>query len=255
MISNKRVSKGDCVRKTNIIFASFIVVLLLGLVGLSNAPLAATPGVSVGNTATYGNASFNWYSNDPTATPPSEWTTLNGTAWFRGTIQSIVGTNVTISALLHYSNGTEDTEVGWVDVGTGEGNMTLFLVSANLNVGDPVYTTGDYSGFTINETVPMTYPGGQRQTNHLNVTMQESSEYVNVSLSMNLYWDKATGILTQMSMMSNETETYTTDYSVSFQLTDSNVWVVPEFGMPLIVLLLFSATLVTLVAKRKLRKT
>ena len=242
-------------QKINIILASFIIVLLLGLVGLSNARLAATVGVSVGNTATYGNASFDWYSNDPTATAPSEWTGLNGTAWFRGTIQSIDGTNVTISALLHYTNGTEDTEVGSVDVGTGDGNMSLFLVAANLNVGDPVYSTGDYSGFTINETVPMTYPQGQRDTNHVNVTMQESDPYFNLSLSMNMYWDKATGVLTQMSIMSNQTETYTTDYSISFQLTDSNVWVVPEFGMPSIMLLLFSATLVTLVVTRKLRKT
>jgi hypothetical protein len=225
------------------------------MVGLSNASLAGTPGVSVGNTATYGNVNFDWSSNDPSATPPAEWIGLNGTAWFRGTIENIAGTNVTISALLHYNNGTEDTELGWVDVDTGEGNMTLFLTSANLNVGDPIYTTGDYSDLTINETIPMTYPGSQRQTNHVNVTMEESSEFFNVSLSMNLYWDQETGVLTQMSIISNETTTYTTNYSVSMQLTDSSAWVVPEFGMPSIVLLLSSTALVTLVATRKLRRT
>jgi hypothetical protein len=225
------------------------------MVGLSNASPVGTPGVSVGSTATYGNVNFDWSSSDPSATPPAEWIGLNGTSWFRGTIENIAGTNVTISALLHYSNGTEDTEVGWVDVDTGEGNNTLFLTSANLNVSDPIYTTGSYSGFTINETIPMTYPGGSRPTNHVNVTMKESSELVNVSLSMNLYWDKATGVLTQLSMISNQTMTYTTNYSVSMQLTDSSVWVVPEFGMPLIVLLLSSAALVALVAARRLRRT
>jgi hypothetical protein len=237
-----------------IILTSLIVALLLVMVGVSNASLAGTPGVSVGDTATYGNVSFDWFSNDPTATPPSEWVGLNGTAWFRGTIQSIVGTNVTISMLLHYSNGTEETEIEWVDVDTGEGNLTLFLISADLNVGDPIYTTVEYSGFTINETIPVTYPGGQRQTNHVNVTMEESSEYINVSLSMNLYWDKTTGILTQMSIMSNQTMTYTTNYSVSIQLTDSSLWVVPEFGMPTLVLLLSSTALVTLVVTGKLRR-
>lgn len=241
-------------RKIDIISTSLIAALLLVMVCLSNVSLAGTPGVSVGNTATYGNVSFDWFSNDPAATPPTEWMGLNGTAWFKGTIQNVAGTNVTISSLLHYSNGTEDTEVGWVDVDTGEGNLTLFLISANLNASSPIYTTGEYSGFTINETIPVTYPGGQRQTNHVNVTMEQISAIINISISMNLYWDKATGVMTQMSMMSNQTMTYTTYYSVSMQLTESSVWVVPEFGMPSIVLLLFTTTLITSVVTRKLRR-
>jgi len=231
------------------------IALLSIMIGLSNASLVGTPGVNVGNTFTYGNVNFHWYSNDPSATPPAQWMGVNGTAWFKGTIQNIAGTNVTISALLHYSNGTENTQNGWVDVNTGEGNMTMFLIAANLNVGDVVYTGGSYSGLTINETVPMTYSGGSRQTNHVNVTDQESSAYFNFSMSMNLYWDKATGALSQMSIISNQTSTYTTNYSVAMQLTDSNVWVVPEYGMPLIALLLSSVALVTLAAARKLRRT
>jgi hypothetical protein len=242
-------------QKANIILTSLSIALLLVMVGLSNASPAGTPGVSVGNTATYGNVNFDWFSNDPSATPPTQWADLNGTTWFRGTIENITGTNVTISSLIHYDNGTEDTGIGWVDVDTGEGNMTLFLTSSNLNVGDPIYTTGDYSGFSINETIPMTYPGGSRPTNHVNVTMEMTTEFVNVSLSMNLYWDKATGVLTEMSIISNQTMTYTTNYSISMQLADSSVWVVPEFGMPLFMLLLSSAALVTLVARRKLRRT
>jgi hypothetical protein len=241
-------------QKTNFILTSLSVALLLIMIGLSNASLAATPGVSVGNTFTYGNMNFDWSSNDPSATPPIEWMTLNGTAWFRGTVQNIAGTNVTVSTLLHYNNGTESTELGSVDVDTGDGNMTLFLTSSNLNFGDPVYTTGDYSGFTINETIPMTYPEGSRQTNHVNVTMEESSELYSISLSMNLYWDQATGVLTQMSIISNQTITYNTYYSVSVQLTDSSQWVIPEFvGMPMILLLLCSAALVTFATTRKLR--
>jgi len=231
------------------------IALLLMMVSLASAsPQARTPGVSVGNTATYGNASFDWFSNDPSATPPADWTDLNGTAWFRGTVQGISGTNVSISALLHHNNGTESTDQGWMDVDTGEGNMTLFLISANLNAGDPIYTSGDYSGFTINETIPVTYPGGQRQTNHVNVTEEVSNQFANVSLLMNLYWDQATGVLTQMSIKSNQTITYTTNYSVAMQLTGSSVWTVPELGMPMVALLFSSAASVTLVSARKLRK-
>ncbi len=252
---HKKLPKVNVMQKANIILTSLSIALLLTIVGLSNASPVGTPGVGVGNTATYGNVNFDWSSNDPSATPPSQWIGLNGTAWFRGTIENIAGTNVTINSLIHYNNGTEDTELGWVDVDTGQGDMTLFLISANLNVSNPIYITGDYSDLTINETIPMPYPGGQRQTNHVNVTTEVTSEFFNVSLSMNLYWDKATGVLTQMSIISNQTMTYTTNYSISMQLTDSSVWVVPEFGMPLFVLLLSSAALVTLVARRKLRRT
>jgi hypothetical protein len=73
---------------------------------------------------------------------------------------------------------------------------------------------------------------------------------------MNLYWDKATGVLTKLSITENETITYTTDWSVSFDLTSSSIWVVPEFnGLPPTLLLLASLTLITLAQRRKLNKT
>ena len=255
MVSRKR----DCqkviyMKKVSIVLTSISAVLLL-MIALSNASSAGTPGVSAGNIFTYGNVNFDWSSNDPSASPPSQWESFNGTAYFKITVQSVVGTNVSISGLIHYSNGTEDTGTGWVDTDTGEGNMTLFLISANLNVNDTVYTSGDYSTYTINETVPITYPGGNRPANHVNVTMAESIEGFNVSLSMNLYWDKATGVLAQMSIVSNTTLTYTTNYAISMQLTESNVWTIPEFGMLTLALLLSSAALVTLVATRRLRRT
>jgi hypothetical protein len=242
--------------KDKIISAFLPVALLLALVVVTNASPVGTPGVSIGNNFTYGNVSFDWYSNDPNATPPTEWIGLNGTAWFRGTVENVAGTNVTISSLLHYNNGTEETESGWIDVDTGGGNMTLFLISANLNAGNSIYSSGDYSTFTINETIPMTYPGGSRETNHINTTMEVSSPPYYVNLSMNLYWDRATGVLTKLSMISNQTMTYTTNYSVSMELTGSNEWAVPEFfGLPPTLLLLASLALVTLASIRKLRKT
>jgi len=241
--------------KDKIILAFLAIALLLTIIGVSGATPVRTAGVTAGDTFTYGNASFNWYSNDPTATPPGEWADLNGTAWFTGTIVSVEGTNVTANLLAHYNNGTEATESGWQDVDTGDGNMTLFLISANLNAGDPIYSNDTYSSWTINETIPETYPGGSRDTNHFNTTMEESVEGYNIYVSMDLYWDRATGVLTKLSITDNETITYTTDYSISFELTGSSTFVVPEFvGLPLILLVPMSFTLVTLARMRKLRK-
>src|SRR4030042_1081118 len=120
--------------KGKIVLASLTIALLLAMIGASTAVPVRTPGVNVGDTFTYGNGSFNWYSDDPDATPPDEWKDLNQTEWFSVSVENVVGTNVTGSFLSHFSNGTDDvTEGGWVDVDTGdEVNMSLFFISANL---------------------------------------------------------------------------------------------------------------------------
>ena len=105
----------------------------------------------------------------------------------------------------------------------------------------------------------MAYPGGSREINHVNMTVAQSLPppySYNISMSMNMYWDRATGVLTKMYMEDNTTTTYTTFYSVSIELTESNVWVVPELvGLPQTLLLLASLAVVTVAYTRKLRNT
>src|SRR4030042_4345437 len=102
-----------------IVWAFLSIAFLLAMVGASTSVRGRTPGVNVGDTFTYGNGSFNWYSDDPEATPPDEWKDLNQTEWFLVSVENVVGTNVTGSFLSHFSNGTEDAEGGWVDVRRG----------------------------------------------------------------------------------------------------------------------------------------
>jgi hypothetical protein len=243
-------------KKGKIILAFLSIALLLSMMCASVAAPVRTPGVNVGDNFTYSNLSFNWYSNDPTATIPTEWKNLNQSAWFSVTVQNVVGTNVTSSFLAHFTNGTDKTGGGWLDVDTGDSvNMSFFFVSANLNAGDSIYSSGIYSDLKINGTTSTTYPGGSRDTNYVNMTMEESMSPIYLYLSMNMYWDRTTGLLTEISIISNQTMTYTTDYSVSFELTGSSKWVLPEFvGLPQTMLLLASLTLVILVHRRKLHK-
>lgn len=177
-------------------------------------------------------------------------------------VQSVVGINVTCSLKAHYTNGTELTEGGWIDVDTGDNvNMTWFFISANLSSNDSIYSIGDYSTWIINETIQKTYNGDPRDTNHINMTIEESSPpYAYVNVSQNYYWDKDTGVLTELSVSYNETMNYTaeytTEYSIHLELTGSSVWVVPEFiGLPQTLLLIASLALVALASRRKLRKT
>src|SRR4030042_4590947 len=103
-----------------IVWAFLSIAFLLAIIGASTAVPVRTPGVSVGDTFTYGNGSFNWYSDDPEATPPDEWKDLNQTEWFLVSVENVVGTNVTGSFLSHFCNGTETTEGGGLDVDTGD---------------------------------------------------------------------------------------------------------------------------------------
>jgi hypothetical protein len=249
-------------KEEKIILAFVPIFLLLAMISMSATAPIRQPGVTVGNMFKYGNLSFTWSSNNESATPPPEWKNLNETEWFSFTVQSIVGTNVTCSLQAHYLNGTDASEGGWIDVETGDNdNMTWFLIAANLNSNDSIYTMGDYSTWTINETIQKTYNEDPRDTNHINMTMEASEPpFLYANVSQNYYWDKATGVITELSVFYNETINFTsvitTVCSVSIELTESSVWVVPEFsGLPQTLLLIASLTLVTLASKRKLLKT
>jgi hypothetical protein len=218
--------------------------LLLALVVAALAQ-TRTIGVSVGNKFRY-SSTVSWSSNDPSATPPSDLVNINDTEWVEITITAISGTNITGQGTRHYKNGTEITAGGWVDVNTGNGeNLTAFVISANLAVGDSVYTSSPYNTWIINETVLRTYLSGVRDTNHLNVTSSLGTQ----SFRTNLYWDKSTGVAVEtLQEATIPRGAYTTRWSSDFQIISSDVWTVPEFPMwtpaLLILMALTSATMV-----------
>lgn len=234
-----------------------LIVLLMIMTSAIGAAADRMPGVYVGDTFTYGELSFDWYSNGTGATPPAEWQFLNETEWIEVSVENVVFKNVTCGLRAHYVNGTEETDSGWIDVDTGDNvNMSIFLVSADLSINDSVYSSGDMSTWVINETVQKTYQGIPRETNHINLTILESNPppyYYYVNVSMNVYWDRATGALTEMSVYSNQTTTTQTSvYFISMKLTGSSVWVVPEsMGLLQTLLLVASLALVILANRRK----
>jgi hypothetical protein len=194
-----------------------------------------------------------WSSNDPTATPPSVVVDANNTQSAELSITAISRTNITGQATSLYKNGTETTEDGWVDVNTGDGaSLPTFIISANLAANDSLYTAAPYNTWIINETVPRTYSGVERDTNHLNLVGSSGGQ----SLTTDMYWDKSTGVLVEeMTEYTNQTGGYTTTWSVDTQITSSNIpgWTVPEFSTwassLLILIALTSATIV--IARQK----
>lgn len=225
--------------KLKLVLSTLISAFLLSAVLVTGAVAQErTVGVAEGDWFTY-ELDISWNSTDSdVVSPPSEygdWEKANVTEWVKMTVTGISGTNVSLQYLTHFENGTEEIGDGYIDVDTGdEENGTLALISANLGVNDSIYASGDYSMWAINETITRIYPDGVRNTNHINMTYEFSwtinQLHYYLHQSINLYWDKETGIFVEDSFeMTNQTGPYLTTFSVVSRLADSSVWTIPEF--------------------------
>ena len=172
-------------------------------------------------------------------------------------ILDVSGTNVTFQRLMHLKNGTERTDFGLTDVDTGEGNATMWVVSANLDPNDSLYTTGDYSTWKINETLASAYPHGVRDTNHVNITAEDTMNGVYMYTSQNYYWDRSTGIVVEMALIQrSQMDAVQTNMTSIITITESDVWVIPEFSTWTPTLLTLIVLIVaTVIIKRRLLKT
>ncbi len=119
------------------------------------------------------------------------------------TVVNIVDTNVTVDAHFYFENGSDAVEPGWIDVDTGNGTYQGWLIAANLNEGDRIYTNNQtmFGEMTINETITREYLGSTVEVNHfiINVTTPPNPVY-NMSLLMDWYWYRDSGIVAEMRM-------------------------------------------------------
>ena len=242
--------------KKRIILSTLALMFLLSAVVVTS--VVAQPrivGVSVGEWFNYGDITGSWSSNDPGAIFP--FLEFNHTEWMRISVEDVSGTNITFQSTWHFTNGTEKIESGHIDIDTGVGNMTLSAISANLNANDTIYSSPGYSTQKINETIFRTYPDTTRETNHMNITGEYNMTGFYQYISMNWYWDRSSGMFVEMAQeYTSQTEIYTTTWSLQLRITESNVWVIPEFPTYTSLLLAFAILAVsTVMIKRRLLKT
>jgi len=117
---------------TKVVSTIMLSICLLYAFVISAAAQPRMVGVDVSDWFKYV-ATVDWSSNDPNATfPIPDWEMLeemNETEWMLCTFESISGTNVTLQFTSHFKNGTEIIENGYIDVDTGDGNMTYVVIT------------------------------------------------------------------------------------------------------------------------------
>lgn len=129
--------------------------------------------------------------------------------WIRFHITNIQGTSITADLTYERVNGTITTVSGTDDLKTGV--LQFLVVSAALNVGDPVYHES-YENITINGTESGTYAGETR-----------TAVYATFD-GIKVYWDKATGIFLQSEQIL-EYDNKTVAQLV--MISETNVWQEP----------------------------
>jgi len=197
--------------------------LLVMNYGYEPTVIPAIVGVEAGVWVKYGNITTSWSSNDPEAKRPDS---LN-IEWINNTVQTVYR-NITFQYVIHYKNDTETMDRACIHLYTGEGNGTFWFVSAGLIPCESIYASPEWTDWKINETVYKTYAGVTRDTNYLTMTQSQiipNDPLQNITLSVDYYWNKVTGVLTEyQELFLNQTGSYTTSWSLSYRIVNTNLW-------------------------------
>ena len=209
-----------------------------------------TAGVSEGDWFKYG-FSLQWDSEFNMTSGDFPFDDFMMGEWLTLTIQDVSGANVTGQFTIHFENGTEHLQNGSVDLITGEGDLRNWLVSADLNANNSLYTSEINE--RINETIIQTYHWGSRETNHLVYSYNFSSGEDYSDLSVDMFWDQEMGVLTELSFEADVLINGTSmDASASWIIIESNrIEDVPEFTTPVFILTIVTVTLLISVLKKK----
>jgi hypothetical protein len=146
------------------------------------------------------------------------------------TIQEISGTNITIQSVKTYlADQTNGTNLGWLDLSTGEGPASGYVILADCDVDELIYP--EWEGGTqqvlyvymVNDTILMKDGGATIEANHASVTTAiynqtanyDMTEFFNQTTTVDYYWEKSTGLLigfTEYTVTERENVTETVRY-------------------------------------------
>ena len=114
------------------------------------------------------------------------------------TVKEISGTNITLESAKTYTvDQSNETNLGWLDLSTGDGPASGCVILPNCNEGDLIYPNFDnitddlLRVYMINGTILMKDGEANIEVNYANRTVTLDDQIV----SMSYYWEKATGLL------------------------------------------------------------
>jgi len=126
--------------------------------------------------------------------------------WIQFEFIHLEGTNATIGATMHLSDGTEWDSITNIDLLSGSG--TGLLIPPNAKIGDSVHIDG-YGNVSIEGEKMLHYTGVNRTT--------VFTRYSNATDSLIQYWDKLTGIMLEQNSTKNES-------TLRWIIADTNLW-------------------------------
>ena len=179
---------------------------------------AQTPGVKSGDEFIYTEFSH-WSSANALDSIPQDLITANQTSSIDVRIGNVNDSVVSTFTATLFNSGEPTATEGTVNVQTGNITDGGFapIIGANLKAGDRIHPLG-LDTITINNTITM----NNRHTNQIIITVTNSSS--GVTLTVDRYFDQATGILVK------EIQTSVDDGSVSNDASTSSLTIQIEYS-------------------------
>ncbi len=209
-------------------------------------------GVARGNTFFYSYTCY-FLSNDSSAISPPEFAWINQTDYFLINVTGVSGSAINFETTMHRQNGSNIVGSGTIDVGSAMSSMSgynpmgmssYYFMSSNVGMMGKMFPYASVSP-TVNDTMMMSYAGGQRLTDHLSMISNQNG-MMNQS---DFYFDQSTGAMVEWREQSVQTSgSLRTNSTQLMKLASSSVWDVPEFPISSIALVLVAMILVGLVS-------
>ena len=210
----------------NKVFVAMLLVCALTSAAVYGAWAQAESllGVKAGDNFTYSFEVY-WSSTDPNKIVPQEFSDMNQTLSIHFNVTDVRSTIAYVNITILTRDGNHVDEPGFIEVTSGRGvEAQLFIIGANLTAGDKAYNQSDPAAvsagvaaesFTITETVTLTYLGTSREVNHY----YNSTTDANGTVIRDAYYDRATGVLLEMtdsqSLAVNVDETYSKHWKIT----------------------------------------
>ena len=224
----------------------FFVLIFLSVLSLSSfsatfGEMMMSPvGVAKGDVFRYAYTCY-FSSNNPTAVPPASFSWINQTDYFMISVTGVSVSSVNFDTTLRGLNGTSSLGVCNMNIGTGMTSVSgyggptetsnFYFIARNVGMMGRMFPSSNNSP-TINDTLMMSYVGGQRLTNHFAISASQNGMTVN----SDFYFDQATGMMVEWRQQSIQTNgNLQTNSTQMMKITSSSVWVIPEFSPSIVI--------------------